>query len=1612
MTASKIIFKRSSILGKRPTNQLQPGEIGLNTNGTEPGLFFNTTDGRVVKVGPTAVMPLAPLDSPERGESWLDTGKGTLNVGDAKNVWRAIAAPYLGGGGKVVFVAPEFSYSSDSPLNDGQTLPFQTINRANLEITKLKIADILAGKLFEGGGDKYVIIAAPSAISVHNSPGTSIDEFNANPVIFDESSEENIEINDLVKFNTPEGGLVVPGGVSVKGVDIRKCEFKPTYIPAYRHPGLPAAYAGENKPLSNMFKVAGNSLYENFTITDKESLRYVTNVTSRQSIATFKSSKPHGLNRNDKVNVTFPPNIDRSTGTFSEGVYYANPVNSFEFQLATGDLDSQTSNPYVKFSSLPTLGVENSIKFIVTNKLSSAHRLTGFRYASFNDLADYYTKVQRAFPKFFGGKVTDGKSLIQAGDNVIVAETDSLYPENLEVNVTKNSSCYIKEVSMKSDYGMNFVDIDGDDVEGYKSLITYECTAVVIQKDPAAYEIYTIITDPSTNKANQKWWSLTEATYYSLPASQRPEEIKDTPEESQLRLLNQTIIENIRYHYKSLTDGDGQSFGLVNIEDDFRHYGFRARDSAFIQAQSIYTIGCAIGVWSLGGASIYLTNSTTNFGSIAFKAEGFRGINTLGGAYANAKGFQFEGIQRPLSLSLSQVTDPSNKKILSLGARIVNSEVDPNNPAIQILTLSSNFLPCYILPHSLKPGTAVWVNSPECTYRGFLATDGGPTVVLGSDDQPNQNAKLRIRCSDSTIPTDMLSVTSLDIPYIRRFSDPRKQEDRVYQFVVSNTSTDAVAPPVGAILRLNQAGQNLGVTSLRPNVQFDPGPLGGWGRLFTVSGVKTAKSATSPNFNYIVGNSTQDNKYLLAITVNDTAGPWLPGAKDNLPQGSFCTFANKNWYAAENNMWEFVYYDVEFEEVIGPNKIAPTDPCSPFVSTNSLERLEPVSNTFQGEYGNDPNLDSLPDDNREAYISGSYLRGSTIPYTEYSIQNYYDGDDGSDDMGLILKDRKSGKSTVLVTPIDSSAIVTPPTLPSEYGSVRMAPEVVEFYVLSSADIVNPKQGVSIVKLEQGNQSEYLQVIGMVGTKITAIRLNSQNSLYPGPTPETEEYTVWEVSAVNPVLVHICEGNNTPDPKVYDPEWSSTKFGVFRFFEIMGYSKTVMSPYLTPKYWGERFFSVNALNRSPGEDGYALTTAQWPLEFNQPSTIIANTHTWAYCGYPLYSQGLPRYQTNEISKKLSYDFLSASSWGGRITVTGINDKGELILLGPQREAITSQYYRIEDPEVNSATQQIFIDPPLVEFPGQVVAYTTDNISGRFDGSLTSFPLTKGGLEIPSSHIDANSMWVQLGGIVQKPNDNYTTSGNSIVFFAPPLEGVDCDIRVITSEDSSKTLVSVPLTLTEPPNGAKSVFNLASAIDTSKLDINSGNTIIILGGVSQLPLNSYSISRDSNSGILQVTFSGELPEGVTVDIRSICSGKYWSTQGIFPVAVYPLDDISPEFYTAGQTSFELTYGGKPVDPSLVNTENLLVSIGGAMQLPLYVQEGVTKGAYEVSTNAQGKAVIIFQEPPPSGATSDLRVVTNAEFLPCVNGKGQKGGFLKWGPSLVLNVARRIEELEETN
>jgi|TARA_X000000368_G_scaffold2012_1_gene1545 hypothetical protein len=82
--AVQILSRRSNVLFDRPyPTRLGVGELALNYNAGEPGLFFvdNTASPstKLIKIGPIAIGATAPNNSAagytslSKGESWLDT---------------------------------------------------------------------------------------------------------------------------------------------------------------------------------------------------------------------------------------------------------------------------------------------------------------------------------------------------------------------------------------------------------------------------------------------------------------------------------------------------------------------------------------------------------------------------------------------------------------------------------------------------------------------------------------------------------------------------------------------------------------------------------------------------------------------------------------------------------------------------------------------------------------------------------------------------------------------------------------------------------------------------------------------------------------------------------------------------------------------------------------------------------------------------------------------------------------------------------------------------------------------------------------------------------------------------------------------------------------------------------------------------------------------------------------------------------------------------------------------------------------------------------------------------------------------------------------------------
>ena len=153
--------------------------------------------------------------------------------------------------GRILYVNPSDLDATDSISNQGNSLaqPFKTIQRALLESARFSYVEGNNNDLIE----KTTILLFPGDHVIDNRPGFGIKsvggvaravapdgsgsngaETDATETLslnltsnFDLTQEDNI----LYKFNSINGGVVVPRGTSLVGLDLRKTKVKPKYVP-------------------------------------------------------------------------------------------------------------------------------------------------------------------------------------------------------------------------------------------------------------------------------------------------------------------------------------------------------------------------------------------------------------------------------------------------------------------------------------------------------------------------------------------------------------------------------------------------------------------------------------------------------------------------------------------------------------------------------------------------------------------------------------------------------------------------------------------------------------------------------------------------------------------------------------------------------------------------------------------------------------------------------------------------------------------------------------------------------------------------------------------------------------------------------------------------------------------------------------------------------------------------------------------------------------------------------------------------------------------------------------------------------------------------------------
>jgi hypothetical protein len=260
------------------------------------------------------------------------------------------------------------------------------------------------------------------------------------------SVNDQLFYDGLSLINPSTGGLVVPRGISVNGVDLRKVRVRPMYVPE-----LNPVQEEPQREKTSIFKVTGGSYISLITFTDNQQI-----------------PRSH----NTVTSVGFASQAEIS-GSSSETSYYSK-INSL-----FGQYDGWGS------AGLEAIQAETTIVAPI--------------YDSKNLRQTDSEENQTGLP-FSDSRVSS--SVVYPGAAKIrnLGSGDQRTFDLPDINSTRSSSPYIFNCSVRSIFGLNGLHADGALVAGFKSMVTANFTQVSLQTDPTCFNDGAYYLDPPPNK--------------------------------------------------------------------------------------------------------------------------------------------------------------------------------------------------------------------------------------------------------------------------------------------------------------------------------------------------------------------------------------------------------------------------------------------------------------------------------------------------------------------------------------------------------------------------------------------------------------------------------------------------------------------------------------------------------------------------------------------------------------------------------------------------------------------------------------------------------------------------------------------------------------------------------------------------------------------------------------------------------------------------------------------------------------------------------------------------------------------------------------------------------
>ena len=259
---------------------------------------------------------------------------------------------------------------------------------------------------------------------------------------------ESLYYNRLSDFNPSDGGVIVPRGISINGVDLRKVRIRPMYVPAL----TPGQNIAQDKK-TYIFKVTGGTYVSLLTFTDNQQFSRSHNTVTAIGFASEAEIK----------------------GSDTETSYYQKVASLF--------------------AGIDGWGTDGLSP--VTGETTIVAPLAASKNDRSQDLEQNQTGIQS--PDFDPTSAPEfpGPALLKVNE-----AGSTSYFKLPDVNSTRSSSPYVFNCSVRSIFGLNGMWVDGSRVSGFKSMVTANYTQVSLQTDPNCFETPSIdyYSDPPVNK--------------------------------------------------------------------------------------------------------------------------------------------------------------------------------------------------------------------------------------------------------------------------------------------------------------------------------------------------------------------------------------------------------------------------------------------------------------------------------------------------------------------------------------------------------------------------------------------------------------------------------------------------------------------------------------------------------------------------------------------------------------------------------------------------------------------------------------------------------------------------------------------------------------------------------------------------------------------------------------------------------------------------------------------------------------------------------------------------------------------------------------------------------